>query len=196
MEVTGVILAGGQNLRMGRNKAFIEVNGQRIIDRTRSVFEELFEEIILVTNSPLDYLDLKLRTVTDLIPGKGSLGGIYTGLFYASNPHAFFAGCDMPLLNKDLIRHLVGLAPRHDIVIPRTPDGWQSLHAVYSRKCLPFIEDLFRQDNLRILDLFPKVKGKEVLPDELLRFDPRLASFFNVNSPEDLARMQELLKEP
>ncbi len=195
-EVTGVILAGGQNLRMGRNKAFIEVNGQRIIDRTRSLFQDLFDEIILVTNSPLEYLDLNLRTVTDLLPGKGSLGGIYTGLFYASHPHAFFAGCDMPFLNKEMIRHLVSLAPRHDIVIPRTEDGWQPLHAVYSRKCLPFIEDLFRRDNLKIIDLFSSVKKKEVFSEELIPFDPRLISFFNVNSPEDLARVPELLNPP
>ncbi len=194
-EVTGVILAGGQNLRMGRNKAFIEVNGQRIIDRTCSIFQELFDEILLVTNSPLEYLDLNLRTVTDLLPGKGSLGGIYTGLFYSSRPHAFFAGCDMPFLNKELIRHLIDPAPKHDVVIPRTADGWQPLHAVYSRKCLPLIEDLFRRDNLRIIDLFPNVKKKEVLQDELLRFDPRLTSFFNVNSPEDLIRMEELLND-
>jgi molybdenum cofactor guanylyltransferase len=193
-QVTGVILAGGQNLRMGRNKAFIEVNGERIIDRTRAVFQEIFDEIILITNSPLEYLDLNLRTVTDLLPGKGSLGGIYTGLFYASHPHAFFAGCDMPFLNGDLIRHLIALASRHDIVIPRTEEGWEPLHAVYSRKCLPLIEDLFRRDNLKIIDLFPKLKKKEVLQDELLRFDPRLLSFWNVNNPEDLARMQEMVK--
>jgi molybdenum cofactor guanylyltransferase len=195
-QVTGIILAGGQNLRMGRNKAFIEVGGQRIIDRTCALFQEIFDEIILVTNSPLEYLDLNLRTVTDLFPGKGSLGGIYTGLFYSSNPHSFFAGCDMPFLNGELIRHLIAIAPSHDLVIPRTEDGWQPLHAAYSRKCLPFIEDLFRRDNLKILDLFSKkLKKKEVPQDELLRFDPSLRSFFNVNSPEDLARMQEMLTD-
>ncbi|MCX8012226.1 MAG: NTP transferase domain-containing protein, partial [Desulfobacterota bacterium] len=76
--MTGVILAGGGSTRMGKNKAFIEIGGKRIIDRTVSLFQEIFDEVLLVTNNPLDYMELNVRIVTDLIPGKGSLGGIYT----------------------------------------------------------------------------------------------------------------------
>ena len=96
---------------MGKNKAFLEVNGERIIDRTKNLFLELFDEVLLVTNSFPDYLDLNLRMVADLYPGKGALGGVYTGLFLASHSHAFVAACDMPFLNKDLIRHLIDLSP-------------------------------------------------------------------------------------
>ncbi len=123
MKITGIILAGGKNLRMGKNKAFLEVNGERIIDRTKNLFLELFDEVLLVTNSLPDYLGLNLRMVADLHPGKGALGGIYTGLFHASHSHAFVAACDMPFLNKDLIRHLIDLSPGYDIVIPKTQDG-------------------------------------------------------------------------
>ena len=137
MKTTGIILAGGKNLRMGQNKAFLEVQGQRIIDRTKSLFVDLFDEVLLVANSLPDYLDLNLRTVADLYREKGPLGGIFTGLFHASFPHAFVAACDMPFLNRALISHLVGLSPGYDIVIPLTEDGLQPLHAVYSRKCLP-----------------------------------------------------------
>ena len=74
MKITGIILAGGKNLRMGKNKAFLEINGERIIDRTKNLFVDLFDEVLLVTNSPLEYFDLNLRTVSDLLPG-GALGG-------------------------------------------------------------------------------------------------------------------------
>lgn len=188
--MTGIILAGGRNLRMGKNKAFLTIQGERIIDRTKDLFLKLFAETLLVTNSPVDYLDLKVRTVADLIPGRGALGGIYTGLFYASHSHAFVAACDMPFLNPSLIRFLMGLAQGYDIVIPRTPDGLQPLHATYSRRCLPFIEVLLRQENQRILDFFPKVKKREVMPEELLAYDPELRSFINVNTPEDLGRLK------
>ena len=193
MKTTGIILAGGKNLRMGQNKAFLEVQGQRIIDRTRKIFGELFAEVLLVTNLPGDYLDLNLRIVTDLYREKGALGGVFTGLFHASCPHAFVAACDMPFLNPALISHLVGLSPGYDIVIPRTEDGLQPLHAVYSRKCLPFMEDLLREGNLKILDFFHQVKKREVPSGEILPLDPHLASFFNLNTPEDLARIQSIL---
>jgi len=191
VKITGIILAGGKNIRMGKNKAFLEVNGQRIIDRTKSLFRELFEEILVVTNSPLDYLDLDLRLVGDLYPEKGALGGIYTGLFHASHSHSFVAACDMPFLNKALIRYLMDLSPKYDITIPQTADGLQPLHAIYSRKCLPFMEELLRQDNLKIIDFFHRVKKREVPDEEILPLDPRRASFLNVNTPEDLAGLKD-----
>ena len=192
MKTTGIILAGGKNLRMGQNKAFIEVQGERIIDRTRKIFGQLFAEVLLVTNSPGDYLDLNLRMVTDLYHEKGSLGGVFTGLFHASFSHAFVAACDMPFLNRGLISHLVSLSPGYDIVIPRTEDGLQPLHAVYSRRCMPFMEDLLRQGNLKILDFFHRVKKREVPTEEILPFDPQMISFLNLNTPEDLDRIQGL----
>jgi molybdenum cofactor guanylyltransferase len=191
MKITGIILAGGKNLRMGKNKAFLEVKGERIIDRTRNLLLELFDEVLLVTNSFPDYLDLNLRLVADLYAGKGALGGIYTGLFHASHSHAFVAACDMPFLNKDLIRHLIDRSPGYDIVIPKTQDGWQPLHAIYSKKCLPFMEDLIREDNLKIIDFFHRVKKREVPTEEILPLDPSLASFLNVNTPEELARIKD-----
>ena len=193
MKTTGIILAGGKNLRMGQNKAFLEVQGERIIDRIKRILVELFDEVLLVTNSPPDYLDLNLRTVTDLYREKGSLGGIFTGLFHASFSHAFVAACDMPFLRPALISHLVRLSPGYDIVIPRTEDGLQPLHAVYSRKCLPFMEDLLRKGNLKILDFFHQVKKREVLPEEITPFDSQLVSFLNLNTPEDLTRIQSFL---
>lgn len=192
MKITGIILAGGKNLRMGENKAFLEINGQRIIDRTRRLFQELFAEVILVTNSPFAYLDLNLRMVADLLPERGALGGIFTGLFYSSFSHAFVAACDMPFLNKELISYLISLAHKYDIVIPKTEDGLQPLHAIYSRRCLPHMENLLRQGNLKIIDFFHLVKEREVLNDELIAFDPLLKSFFNVNTPEDLVRAKGL----
>jgi molybdopterin-guanine dinucleotide biosynthesis protein A len=193
VKTTGIILAGGKNLRMGQNKAFLEVQGERIIDRIKRIFVDLFDEVLVVTNSPRDYLGLNLRIVTDLYRERGSLAGIFTGLFHASFSHAFVAACDMPFLNPALIAHLVGLSPGYDIVIPRTEDGLQPLHTVYSRKCLPFMEDLLREGNLKIIDFFHRVKKREVPAGEMIPLDPHLSSFLNLNSPEDLARIQSSL---
>jgi molybdopterin-guanine dinucleotide biosynthesis protein A len=88
---------------MGENKAFVVMDGERLIDRTLRIFRSLFRETIIVTNSPLDYLDCDAAIVTDIYPGKKALGGVYTGLFYAADPHAFVAACDMPCLNPGFI---------------------------------------------------------------------------------------------
>ena len=190
MKITGIILAGGKNLRMGKNKAFLEINGRRIIDRTKDLFLELFDEVLVVTNSPLEYVDLNLRLVADLIPEKGSLGGIYTGLFHSFHARAFVAACDMPFLNRSLIQHLIQRAPNFDIVIPKTDDGFQPLHAVYSQNCLPFMEELLRQNNLKIIDFFRRVEVCEVPMEEILPLDPDLRAFLNINTPEDFREIE------
>jgi len=189
--MTGVILAGGESTRMGKNKAFIEINGTRIIDRTVSLFREIFDDVLLVTNRPLDYLSLNVRIVTDLVPGKGSLGGIYTGLFFSSSPKAFFVGCDMPFLDKRVIEYFLSLAQTADIVVQRTKDYWEPLHAIYPRTLLKPIERLFQQGELTIFKAYQGGKVREVTGEELKPYDPDLHTLSNINTPEELKKLLE-----
>jgi molybdopterin-guanine dinucleotide biosynthesis protein A len=189
--MTGVILAGGESSRMGRNKAFIEIQGERIIDRTISIFNKLFDEVLLVTNAPLDYLDLDVRTVTDIIPGKGSLGGIYTGLFFSSSPQAFFVGCDMPFLDTRVITYFLSLAETADVVVQRSDDYWEPLHAVYSRRFIKPIERLMKEGELQIIQAYKWAKVREVKREELEPIDPGLQSFVSFNTPEELEHVIE-----
>jgi molybdopterin-guanine dinucleotide biosynthesis protein A len=189
--MTGVILAGGESTRMGKNKAFIEINGKRIIDRTVSLFREVFDDVLLVTNTPLDYIELKVRIVTDLVSGKGSLGGIYTGLFFSSSPKAFFVGCDMPFLDRRVIQYFLGLAQTADIVVQRTKDYWQPLHAIYPRTLLKPIERLLQQGELKIIKTYQGMRVREVTGEELKRFDPDLHTLSNFNTPEELKKLLE-----
>jgi len=189
--MTGVILAGGESTRMGKNKAFIEINGKRIIDRTVSLFREIFDDVLLVTNTPLDYIELKVRIVTDLVSGKGSLGGIYTGLFFSSSPKAFFVGCDMPFLDRRVIQYFLSLAQTADIVVQRTKDYWQPLHAIYPRTLLKPIERLLQQGELKIIKTYQGMRVREVTGEELKRFDPDLHTLSNFNTPEELKKLLE-----
>ncbi|MBI4620163.1 MAG: molybdenum cofactor guanylyltransferase [Desulfobacterales bacterium] len=188
--MTGVILAGGKSKRMGRNKAFLEINGQRMVDQIADIFKDTFEEVILVTNSPIEYLHLDLRIVTDLIPNKGALGGIYTGLFYASSEHIFVIACDMPFLSKGFIDYMVSKAGKFDAVVPRSGDGLQPLHAIYSKRCLRQIEALLELDDLKITNFYPKVRVREISPHEILSFDPEQSIFFNINTPQDVGKVR------
>jgi len=185
--MTGIILAGGKAGRMGGiNKAFIEVGGERLIDRTMRVYRPLFGEIIISTNSPLEYLEFDARLITDIYRGKGPLGGIHAGLLHATCEHAFVSACDMPFLSEAFIRHMIERAAGYDLVVPVTANGFESLHAIYSRKCLPVIESQIERGELKVSHLFKKFKTLEIPVDEIRRFDPEGRLFANLNRPGDL----------
>ena len=185
--MTGIILSGGKNTRMGgENKAFVTIDGEFIIDRTVNLFREVFDETILVTNSPMEYVDYDIQIVTDIIKNKAALGGIYTGLLYASSDHCFVAACDMPFLDRRFIEYMIGRIKTYDIVVPQTSDGFQPLHAVYSKKCIPFIKQLIDSDRLKIRPLYKHFKTLILPPEVITTFDSNERMFLNINSQEDL----------
>src|SRR4030066_1889880 len=101
-KLTGIILAGGKNARMGKKKSFLKVENARLIDKILGVYHEIFSEVIIVTNDPLFYTEFANAVlVTDIYKNKGALVGIYAGLFFASYNYSFIAACDMPFLNAD-----------------------------------------------------------------------------------------------
>lgn len=187
--MTGIILSGGRNRRMGENKAFIAVNGERLIDRTVRLFRAIFQEVIIVTTSPQDYLDQDAAVVTDILPGKGALGGIYTGLFWAREELAFVTACDMPSLNRTFLEHMISRSTGYDIIVPAPPDGLQPLHAVYARRCLPVIRRLIERDRLKITGFYPGHRLLTIPPEVIGSFDPTGRMFLNVNTPEDLRNL-------
>ncbi len=188
--MTGIILAGGRAGRMGGiNKAFIEIGGERLIDRTMRIYRSLFREIIISTNAPLEYLEFDARIVTDIHRGKGPLGGIHAGLLHATCGQAFVSACDMPYLSEDFIRHMITQARGYDLAVPVTADGHEALHAVYSRACLPVIESQIERGELKVSLLFRKFRTREIPPDEVRRFDPEGRLFANLNRPEDVSRV-------
>ena len=192
---SGIILSGGLNTRMGgKDKAFLSVGNQTIIDRLYNTFEGLFDEVLLVTNNPLQYLSWDLTIVTDLFPIRSPLTGIHAGLFHASASHAFITACDTPFLKKKLIRALLAqLEPKWDVIIPVTEKGNQPLCAVYSKRCIKPIEHQLKNEDPKILKFYPKVNVKEIPEKQLRSADPHLISFVNINTPEDFSASEKML---
>jgi molybdopterin-guanine dinucleotide biosynthesis protein A len=194
--LTGVILAGGLNTRFsGKNKAFFRVRGIKLLDRVYGIFKDLFEEIILVTNDPIQYLEWDLKIVSDLFPFRSSLTGIHTGLFYITTPFAFFAGCDTPFLKREIVETIInGIEPRIDVVIPETSAGLEPLCAVYSKECLKPIERHIKQQKVKIQRAIKNVRIKKI-PESVLRDkDPALISFFNINTQDDLVLAESMVQ--
>lgn len=185
--VSAAILAGGKALRMGGvNKALLTINGKSIIEWEIAVLDEIFSETIIITNTPEKYEFLGKPLFRDIVPDKGSLGGIYTGLVRSENQYCFFVPCDMPFLNKKIINVLLANLEGHDVVIPKINGYLEPMHAIYSKKCLPFIELLLASNDLKIKHLFDEVDTYEVPESCIRKFDPDFDFIMNVNTPDDL----------
>ena len=189
--MTGIILSGGKSLRMGKDKAFIKVEGIPIIERITALFHKLFKETMIVTNHREAYLYLKVTLHEDLIPNAGALGGLYTGLFYSTFPYSFVVACDMPYLRSEVIHHLIEKIKGYDVVVPRTEDGLEPLHALYSKKCVEPIRSVLAEKKTRIIDLYPLVRVRVIEAKEILPVDPGMESFININTPEELIRFRK-----
>lgn len=186
--VTGVVLAGGRSSRMGTNKALLEVGGVRLIDGAVATLRAIFPEVLLIANDPEAYVSLGLPVFPDLLPGKGPLGGLYTAVSAAHHPWAFCLACDMPFANPTLIRYLASLAEEFDVVVPRTPEGVQPLHALYGKTCLPAMRRHLDEDRLKIDRLYDGLRVRYVEEDEMRPHDPELLSFWNLNTRGELAQ--------
>lgn len=197
--MTSIVLAGGKSLRLGRDKVSEKVGGesliQRVVDRLTPLSSELVVVIAQGQSRPKLDSNIELKVVSDIYPGCGSMGGIYTGLAAASSFHSLAVACDMPFLVAPLLRYLMGLAPDYDIVIPRTEKGLEPLHAVYSKNCLAPMKSLMQRGKLRIAEFFAQVRVRFVEKEEIDRFDPQRLSFLNVNTLLELERARLIAEQ-
>jgi molybdopterin-guanine dinucleotide biosynthesis protein A len=196
VKVTGVIQAGGRSTRMGGDpKALLTLGGKRIIERVVDAVGVVLEDLLVVTNTPDRFAFLRLRMVPDEFPDGGALGGIYTGLRAAAGDAAFVVACDMPFVHPAIVRMVVERAGEGDVVIPRTGDQLETMHAVYGKRCLGPMETRLRAGRLKIVGFFPDVRVVELEAAPMARHrDPEVA-FMNVNTPEELARARALVDE-
>lgn len=188
-KITGIVLGGGQSRRMGCDKRRLEWEGEPFLDRSSRLMSMLFDEVIVVTaKNDYDCSHLPVRLVTDKIPGKGSLGGLYTGLIEATSPVVFVVACDMPFLKTECISRICLFSDIDDALVVKLSTGVQPLHACYSKRCLPIIENMIQKDDLKIQNLFADSSLKVDIIEESIfdDIDPYRRSFMNINNPADL----------
>lgn len=194
---SGIVLAGGRSSRLGQDKALLPLPGGRsLIAHVVARLAPLVSEVVVVATDGERLGPLPARLVPDVFPDGGALGGIYAGLAAAREEHSLVVACDMPLLNLPLLRHLLALPRDFDVLLPRLADGQvEPLHAVYSKACLEPIRRQLAAGRHRIISFLGDVRVRYVEEAELRRLDPELRSFFNVNTPADLAALSRLLQE-
>ncbi|MFO8100562.1 MAG: molybdenum cofactor guanylyltransferase [Dehalococcoidia bacterium] len=191
-----IILGGGQSSRLGQAKLSLVIEGKGLLEQTIDRLGQLGEDIILVLAQDQEKPNLStsppVKIVTDLYYGKGPLVGIHSGLRASGDEQCVAVACDMPFLNIDLLRYMKELSEDFDVVIPKVEGELEPLHAIYSKNCLPVIEDMIARDDLRIRHMLERVRVRYLEEDEIDPFDPAHLSWFNINTPQDLQRAQEI----
>ena len=198
MDTNCIILAGGKSFRLGNDKALATVGDKSLIQQVVSCVSVLCNDITIVTDQERTFPQFNdqtnLRTTTDMFPGKGPLGGIYTGLVISDSFYNLVVACDMPFLNQGLLRYMIELSADSDLVIPRLGNLVEPLHAVYAKSCLAPIEHLLEQGKLSITEVISLVRVRYVEAEEIDKFDPYHLSFFNINTKADLEKARKLAR--
>lgn len=190
MRSSAVILAGGRSSRMGgMDKAFMRVGGQPVIERTVQVLQTLFEEVIVVTNSPDKYRGLDgVKITRDRFVGLGPLAGFHAGLLQARYPYCFVVACDMPFIRPEPIAHLRSLICGYEAVVPFWDGDVEPLHAFYARSLAPVAEQLLQGGKGGLRDLLAFARVRYVREEELRTVPGVEEAFRNVNTPADALR--------
>jgi molybdopterin-guanine dinucleotide biosynthesis protein A len=192
VEITGAILAGGRSLRMGRDKSTMIFKGKPLITYVYEILREIFPKIVVISSHHTTIEGIEAPILRDFVPKKASIIGIASALLSATTDYVFVVGCDMPFIREETITYMVDQAHGEDIVIPQTDAGYEPLHALYNRSCLPHMLRAIDFDRIKITDLFPFLSVK-VVREEALFKNNGISTFTNINTEEDLALAKSLI---
>ncbi|MBX9723765.1 MAG: molybdenum cofactor guanylyltransferase [Candidatus Obscuribacterales bacterium] len=186
LPMTGIILCGGRSKRMGRQKAFLPFAGKTLIEHMHDLMAELFAEVILVSNNPDEYEHISSNLVRDIIPNRGPLVGILSGLLVSNYNRAFVVPCDMPFVDKHLVRKMAMHKCDSDMLIYSHAGRNEPLLGIYSRNCISALEEAIFEGNDLAQDFISTSRADLfVFPTER----GANAAHFNVDTPADYGKL-------
>lgn len=193
--ISGVILAGGSSKRLnGIIKAKIIIDGRTIISRIIDTMNELFVEIIIITNTPDEFEEYNsYKIIGDEFHNKGPLGGIHSAMKISSSEALFIVAGDMPLLDKNYIIRQVKYFNdnNYDVVIPGINHYNEPLHGVYKKSLLGNLEEYLKVERDNSVSAFLNRSNTGYLQFE--DSEKTRKAFFNINSPGDITVLKKLL---
>jgi molybdenum cofactor guanylyltransferase len=190
--LSAFVLAGGKSTRMGTDKAFVVLQGRKLLERALQLARSVTNRVSIV-GDPAKFAGFG-PVVQDIFPGCGPLGGIHAALRGSETDLNLILAVDVPFVSASLLRYLVRRAvesPTALITVPRTGRQWQPLCAIYRRKFQDPAEQSLRAGRYRIDALFDKKRTHVITGEELLAAGFSADLFTNVNTPQDLAAAVE-----
>jgi molybdopterin-guanine dinucleotide biosynthesis protein A len=191
-KITGILLAGGESKRMGRDKGKIKIGKHYLFSYPLKILETLCDEI-LISRCSTDKLPVEHTHICDDIPGIGPLGGIYTCLKKSSNKLNIVLSCDLPLVNEELVRHMLTEAGKYDILVPALmSDKPEPLCGIYHKHVGEKMLELIENKTFAVHKILPLVASRTILIDESMPFY-HSDIFLNINRSEDLTKLASKL---
>jgi molybdopterin-guanine dinucleotide biosynthesis protein A len=183
-QIEAFILAGGQSRRMGTDKSQLRLENQTFTERVAETLEQVSDAIILVGAR---HEHAKYKSVADVYPGWGALGGLHAALAACESKWAIVVACDLPFVTAGLFNYLALLRENCDAVVPLQPDQRpQPLAALYRiEPCRQRAAELIESGRRRPLDLLELVNTRWVPFNELRNLDQAEKFFVNINTPDD-----------
>ena len=176
----GVVLAGGEARRMGRDKRTLRLGGASLLERNVALLRGVFATVVVSVREdrpvPLT-LPAGVEVLNDLLPGC-PLGGIATALSHFRAP-IFVLAADIAFAERPAVERVLEAFEGVDMVVPIVDGHLEPLHAVYGPGCLEPAQALLDSGRNSILELLPRVRVATVAFDSM-------KPFFNVNTPEDM----------
>lgn len=190
MDIGALILMGGKNTRMnGFVKGLLNIEGVTFLEKIISNMED-FQNIYLSLNNKISYenipsiQNMNITIVVDIYEEIGPIGGIYSALKQCKEEYLFVTACDMPFIDKSFINYLKQyLKEDVDVVLCYDKENRiYPLGAIYSKKMLPMIEAMIKENNYKLAKLIYASNYISVCIEDT----PFSAEIFtNINTYED-----------
>lgn len=188
-QLTTVILAGGKSQRMGEDKAFLDFEGRAFIERILDCVEGLTKEVIVIANTK-QYENLDVQVYSDLVEDCGPVGGIYTAMQIVQTPYLLVLSCDIPLLKRRLLEHLIQESIPCEVNILKTEERWQPLTAIYNSITSPVFKKALDTKSLKLRSLLSEMDLNLIAcPKDLI------SCLDNINTPNDLKKIRNGYKD-
>ena len=194
IETAGFVTAGGLSSRMAKDKAWLDLGGQSMIERVIRALTPVTANVSIIANDPA-YSQLGLPVFVDKLKGIGPLEAIRTALTNTHFRQVLLVGCDLPFVTPELFGYLLRVQDNDQIVVPVGPDAQlEPLCAIYCKEVLPRVDDLIESGERKIRNLFAMAATRVVAFKELQHLPGSDLFFENVNTPSDYLRAQEKLQ--
>ncbi len=183
MQITGIILAGGQSSRMGTDKALIRLNGKTLMENAIEICKPVCSAILISSNNP-KHKNFGFAVIPDEINNCGPMSGIYSCLNKSETDWNFIISVDTALIPEDFVHFLISETGEFDAVVPIHENGKEPLVALYRKNCVPVIQERIELKNYKMYNLLNEFNTKFINVDSWVQKYP--AIFKNINRPEDI----------
>jgi molybdopterin-guanine dinucleotide biosynthesis protein A len=193
---TAVILCGGKSSRMGFDKCKIKIKDKFLMEIIGGRLEEVFEDVILLSNDESKFRDMKYRVVEDIIPNAGPMGAIYSALKHASSRYVFVTACDMPVININFIKYMMELVKDNNVegVVSYRAGYVEPLYAFYSKSMIDRFESHINNGSFKLLEVIKSSRMHYIEENDVKRFSGNMNIFTNLNYKSDLAALEEIFE--